>query len=118
MTQIRNIAFIMLGATDVDRSVSFYCNTLGLTLSGRFDDFAFLDTGSVTLVVSGELARSGSAQHEGCEVVFAVDSVRNAYDALRERVTFLNEPRPVNAQNWAVNFQDPDGHSLSLYGSE
>jgi catechol 2,3-dioxygenase-like lactoylglutathione lyase family enzyme len=116
MTPIKNLAFVMLGAADIDRSVDFYCETLGLTLSGRFGEFAFLDTGSVTLVVTGELARDGAA--EACEVVFAVDSVTKAYEALKDRIAFANEPRPVNPQNWAVNFHDPDGHSLSLYGSE
>jgi hypothetical protein len=75
-----------------------------------------LDAGSVTLVVTGELARDGTA--EACEVVFAVDSVTQAYEALQERIPFVNEPRAVNAQNWAVNFRDPDGHSLSFYGSQ
>jgi catechol 2,3-dioxygenase-like lactoylglutathione lyase family enzyme len=115
---VKNLAFVMLGAADVDRSIEFYRDVLGLTLSGRFDDFAFLDTGSVTLVVTAELSRNGEALSEACEVVFAVDSVTQAYAALKERIAFTNEPRPVNAQNWAVNFRDPDGHSLSLYGSE
>jgi len=114
---IKNLAFVMLGAADVDRSVAFYRDGLGLTLSGRFEDFAFLDTGSVTLVLTGELARSGSASEEGCEVVFAVESVRAAYEALKDRIAFANEPRLVNPQNWAVNFRDPDGHLLSLYGA-
>ena len=70
------------------------------------------------LVVTGELARSAPVPPEGCEVVFAVESVRKAYDALKDRIAFVNEPRPVNEQNRAVNFSDTDGHSLSLYGSE
>lgn len=115
---VKNLAFVMLGSAYVDRSVAFYQNDLGLTLSGRFGDFAFLDTGSVPLVVSGELGHPGPQSAQACEVVFAVESVSSAYAALKERIVFLREPRPVNAQNWAVNFRDPDGHLLSFYGPQ
>jgi|SRR5579884_1200543 len=115
---IKNLAFVMLGAANLDRSIGFYRDTLGLTLSARFGDFAFLDTGSVTLILSGELVPADGAQREACEVVFAVDSVTQSYEALKDRIAFVNEPRAVNAQNWAVNFRDADGHSLSFYGGE
>ena len=53
------------------------------------------------------------------EVVFSVDHVRASYDALRAQgVEFKNEPRPVTGPMWGVNFTDPDGHMLSLFGPE
>jgi catechol 2,3-dioxygenase-like lactoylglutathione lyase family enzyme len=117
--QVNGLAYVMLGAADIDRSAQFYCDRLGLTVTGRFGEFAFLDAGAVMLALSAELARSGgSLEREPVELVFSVDSVTAAYDALKATVTFVNEPRPVNEQNWAVNFTDPDGHSLSLYGPQ
>jgi catechol 2,3-dioxygenase-like lactoylglutathione lyase family enzyme len=113
---IKSLAFVMLGSADLDRSIAFYHELLQLPLNARFENFAFFDAGGLTLVLTGELARSNSGE-EGCEVVFGVDSVRSAHSMLRNRITFINEPRPVNAQNWAVNFRDPDGHLLSLYGA-
>jgi catechol 2,3-dioxygenase-like lactoylglutathione lyase family enzyme len=112
------LAFVMLGSSDVERSATFYRDVLGLEPGPRFEDFAFFNTGAVTLALSGELGRR-SGEHESCEFVFGVSSVREAYERAKERgVAFVNEPRPVNAQNWAVNFNDPDGHLLSFYGSE
>ncbi|HYL26879.1 MAG TPA: VOC family protein [Candidatus Nitrosotalea sp.] len=117
--QTKGLAYVMLGAADVDRSAAFYRERLGLTLSARFEDFAFLDAGTVTLALSGELARrEGVEGREPLELVFSVESVTAAYDALKTTVSFDNEPRPVNDQNWAVNFSDPDGHSLSFYGPQ
>ena len=110
-------ALTMLGSSDLDRSVSFYTEQLGLTLAGRFGEFAFFDTGDTRLAVTSELASptEGSRTHE---CVFGVPSVTEAYAALKDRIAFANEPRPINADDWAVNFQDPDGHPCSLYGPE
>jgi catechol 2,3-dioxygenase-like lactoylglutathione lyase family enzyme len=110
-------ALTMLGSSDLERAVAFYSEVLGLRVSGRFGDFVLFDTGATTLVLTGELApaESGPSSHE---CVFGVASVTQAYAALKDRIAFSNEPRPVNAQNWAVNFRDPDGHHCSLYGPE
>ena len=115
----KDLSFVMLGAANVDRAVEFYRDRLGLTLTGRFEGFAFLDTGTVSLALSGELAqREGAPRREPVELVFSVDSVTRAYEALKDRIEFVNEPRAVNEQNWAVNFNDLDGHALSLYGPQ
>jgi len=106
---ITGLAHVMLGAADVDRALQFYRDLLGIAVQARFEDFAFLKTGATTLVL-----RSGVIP---VELVFNVDSVTAAYERLKPRVAFINEPRQVNEQNWAVNFNDPDGHTLSLYGS-
>lgn len=114
-----NLLFVMLGAADLGQPVRFYSETLGLQTSARFEDFAFFNTGAVTLALSGELARGGETANEQCEFVFGVESVTAKYEDLKARgVAFLNEPRQINAENWAVNFRDPGGHLLSLYGKQ
>lgn len=107
------LSFVMLGAADVDVTASFYRDSLGLKELTRFENFVFLDAGGTTLVVTGELA-DGEA-----EFVFGAESVRQAYELFRNRgLAFVNEPRPVTADKWAVNFRDPAAHSLSFYGAE
>ncbi len=109
---------IMLGARDLDASVRFYTGTLGLELKGRFGDFAMIDAGGTTLMLSTQLARARPATEPGAvEVVLEIDGVRAAYDAFRERgVTFLNEPHTIDGTNDVANFEDPDRHLFSLYG--
>ncbi len=114
---LERLAFVMLGVRDVDRAAAFYRDILGLPMTGRFEAFAFFDTGEAKLALTSELA-SGDGDSRNHECVFAVASVVNAHAALKDRVEFLNEPRPVNETNWAVNFRDPDGHLLSLYGPQ
>lgn len=113
---LEGLAFVMLGVRDVERAAAFYRDVLGLPMTTRFEAFAFFDTGGAKLALTSELGSVSDSQDHEC--VFAVASVAKAYAAFRGRLEFLNEPRPVNDANWAVNFRDPDGHLLSLYGPQ
>jgi catechol 2,3-dioxygenase-like lactoylglutathione lyase family enzyme len=114
---LERLAFVMLAVRDVERAATFYRDTLGLPMTRRFEAFAFFDTGEAKLALTSELG-SDNGDSQGHECVFAVTSVTQAYAALRNRIEFLNEPRPVSDVNWAVNFRDPEGHLLSLYGPQ
>jgi catechol 2,3-dioxygenase-like lactoylglutathione lyase family enzyme len=109
---------ILLGVRDVDASARFYTDKLGLTLRGRFSDFALLQANGFTITLSGQLSRAkpNTGQH-AVEIVLAVESVRDAYSRLRSKdVTFLNEPHTIDGTNDGVHFEDPDGHLFSLFG--
>jgi catechol 2,3-dioxygenase-like lactoylglutathione lyase family enzyme len=110
-------AFTMLGTRDVERAVGFYRDVLGLSVSAKFGDFVLFETGATVLALSGELEPASRSERTH-EIVFGVASVEATYAELRDRVTFLNEPRPIAGENWAVNFKDPDGHLCSFYGPQ
>jgi lactoylglutathione lyase len=113
------ISHIMLGVQDVQRSIAFYRDVLGLPLQAQHESFAFFDAGGCTLALSEGLGSSKPVRAGATEVVFGVDDVRANYEALRSKgVAFINEPRAVTGPMFAVNFIDPDGHSLSLFGPE
>ncbi len=117
--QIDALKFVMLASRDVKQSVGFYRDRLGLPLTSQFEDFAFFDCGSLTLVLSGDLGRGTPQSGTAVEIVFSVPSVRAAYDELRVAgLEFVNAPRPVTDGGWAATFNDPDGHLLSFYGDE
>ena len=107
---ITGIANIMLGAADLDRARAFYRDTLGLAVKQEIPGFVFLETGPVALCLSAAHARL--AEHPGpSEVVLSVDSVRDAYAALKEKgVEFLGSPpmspgrrgRPTSATRTAT----------------
>jgi len=107
----------MLASAGLERSVEFYRDRLGLSLTARFEDFAFFDCDGITLALSGQLARGEPESGTATEIVFGVPSVKAAFDELRASgVEFVNTPRAVNDGAWAVNLRDPDGHLLSFYG--
>ena len=118
--KLHKIGVVMLGVQDLGRAVAFYRDQLGLPLQQEFaGEFAFFNAGGVTLALSVPLSKNSPQMVGATEVVFSVDGVREAYEALRARgVAFLREPRVVNPPMWAANFTDPDGHRLSIFGPE
>ena len=117
--KLMQIGVVMLGVVDLNRSVAFYRDKLGLSVKQEIPGFAFLDGGGVTLCLSEPLARATGRGAGATEIVFSVEDVRTGYEALRGRgVQFTHEPRNVNGPMWAANFEDPDGHKLSIFGPE
>jgi catechol 2,3-dioxygenase-like lactoylglutathione lyase family enzyme len=117
--KLTQINMVMLGVEDLERSLAFYRDRLGLSVRNQIPGFAFLDAGAITLVLSEPLAKASESKGEAVEIVFPVQHVKPAFEALRERgVVFLNEPRNVNGPFWAANFHDPDDHLLSIFGNE
>ena len=117
LTQISNV---MLGTTDLARSLAFYRDKLGLAVQFEMPGFVFLHAGGVTLSLSEAHAKLATpVVAGGTEIVFGVADVTAAHEALRARgVEFLNPPRNVTGDQWAANFRDPDGHLLSVFGPE
>ena len=119
---LSQVAVVILGVTDLPKSVAFYRDVLGLELQGEIPGgFAFFKAGGVTLALSKVHADPKNSPHlvGASEVVFGVDDVAAAYEALRDRgVGFAGGPRPVAGPNWAANFTDPDGHRLSVFGPQ
>jgi catechol 2,3-dioxygenase-like lactoylglutathione lyase family enzyme len=113
------ISMIMLGVRDIEKSVQFYRDRLGLILKQQFPGFAMLETGAVTLVLSEDRAKAAASVAGATEVIFSVEDVKAGAEALKQQgVEFSHEPHQVNGPMWAANFPDPDGHLLTLFGPE
>ena len=117
--RLSKIGVIMLGAADLARSVAFYRDKLGLSVKQEIPGFGFLDGGGVMLCLSQPLARATGRGPGATEIVFSVEDVRAAHEALRAKgVAFTQEPRVVSGPMWAATFEDPAGHGLSVFGPE
>lgn len=117
--RLQGIGVLLLGVSDLQRAVTFYTETLGLTLKSQIPGFAFLDAGSLTLALSEPLSRALGKEPGAVEIVWPVDNVRLAHQTLLARgVSFVTEPRNVTGQEWSALFTDPDGHRLSIFGPE
>ncbi len=113
------VSMIMLGVRDLEKSVSFYRDRLGIDIRQRIPGFAFLASGALTIVLSEPLAKNVSPLAGATEVIFSVNDVRASYEELKDQgVEFSQEPRNVSGPMWAANFRDPDGHLLTLFGPE
>ena len=113
--KLTKVGYVMLGVADVQKSVAFYHEKLGLPVSQQSDDVAFFDAGGVSIVVSSEVGKAPGDS----ETVFAVEHVRQAFEALNQRgIHFERAPHELSPAMWAASFRDPDGHVLSLFGPQ
>ena len=116
---LRHIGYVLLGISEMGRAVAFYRDRLGLAVKADHPGFIFLETGPVTLCLSQPLAQVHGVLPGAVEVVFPVEHVRAAHEALKAKgVEFTHEPHNVTGPMWAANFDDPDGHHLSVFGPE
>jgi catechol 2,3-dioxygenase-like lactoylglutathione lyase family enzyme len=116
---VSGIGNIILAVEDMARSLAFYRDSVGLPVRFANAEFAFLQAGHVTLCLrhAPAAAQSGARDETRVEIVFSVDDIHAAYEALKARgVTFRVEPRAVTGELWATDFRDPDAHLLSIFG--
>ena len=115
---LAHIGQIALTVSDVDRSVRFYNEALGIRLLFRAGpNLAFFDCAGLRLMLS---APEGDFRPGGGSVIyFKVNDIRAAFDALRARgVAFTDEPHLIaklpDHDLWMTFFKDPDGNVLAL----
>ena len=117
--KLTQVSVVMLGVQDVTRALVFYRDKLGLEVQREIPGIAFVKAGAITLCLSEPAAKVRGQVAGAGEIVFAVDDVTAAYQALRGKgVQFTHEPRSVTPTTWVANFDDPDGNHLSIYGSQ
>jgi predicted enzyme related to lactoylglutathione lyase len=112
------IGQIHVSVKDVDRSVAFYRDVLGIPFLFRVEGqpMAFFDCDGVRLY----LGTPESPEFASNAVVyFRVEDIDEAHAALRERgVAFVDEPHLIahmpDHDLWMTAFRDPDGNHLVL----
>jgi predicted enzyme related to lactoylglutathione lyase len=112
------IGQIHVSVADVDRSIAFYRDVLGVPFLFRVpgQPMAFFDCGGVRLY----LGVPETAEFRSSPLLyFTVEDVDAAYEALRERgVSFLGAPHAVHRTETSelrmAFFADPDGNHLAL----
>ena len=109
---------VHISVTDVDRSVAFYRDTLGLphlfTVQGQ--PMAFFQAGDVRLYLGTPESPEFASK---CVLYFRVDDLDAEYKRLGEAgVAFLDAPHVVHRDPagdlWMVFLVDPDGHQIGL----
>jgi catechol 2,3-dioxygenase-like lactoylglutathione lyase family enzyme len=109
---------VHISVRDVDRSIGFYRDVLGMHFQFRVpgQPMAFFSSGDVRLYL-------GTPEHpeftSRCVLYFNVDDLDAEYQRLGAAgVQFLDEPHMVHRDDagelWMVFLTDPDGHQIGL----
>jgi catechol 2,3-dioxygenase len=125
MLELRKIGHVVLNVTDLEASVRFYTEVLGLKVSDRYPDtmvpggMVFMrcntDHHGVALVGGAKKAERTSLNHFAFEVG-SPDEIFRARTWLRQHgVPLVFEGRRRAGCQLAVEFQDPDGNNLEIY---
>ncbi|HEY7469562.1 MAG TPA: VOC family protein [Acidimicrobiia bacterium] len=110
---------VILRVSDLESSIVFWRDMVGLELLWSSGEFAFFDLGDNRLVLNQPLAYQ--SQESDTEIVLEVDDLYATHGEMRGRgVPFEVEPRPVTSDGertlLATHFRDPDGHLASVTG--
>ena len=123
--QLKKLGHVVLNVTDLEKSVRFYTEVLGLAVSDRYPDsmvpggMIFLrcntDHHGVALVGRREKSERSTLNPFAFEVG-SLDEVFRAHAWLSERgVPIVFEGRRRAGCQIAVEFTDPDGNNLEIY---
>lgn len=114
---IGGVDFVALPTHDIDRSVDFYGDTLGLRRSVYVPErnYAEFETGNLTLSVI-DAEKMGLEHHpQPTEIALHVEDVDEARKALEARgVEFRGETFDTGVCHMAF-FADPEGNKLMLH---
>jgi methylmalonyl-CoA/ethylmalonyl-CoA epimerase len=113
---LRQIGQIRVAVSDIDRAVTFYRDTLGMSFIFQFPGMAFFDLDGIRLMLVDPQSRDFGGESV---VYYRVDDIGLAHAALTERgVDFSDAPHVVhedeNHELWMAFFRDPDRNVLAL----
>jgi catechol 2,3-dioxygenase-like lactoylglutathione lyase family enzyme len=110
VSRVQNVYYVV---ADMDRSVEFYRETLGLDLRFRDGDrWTQFSVGASSLSLSSrDEAATGVA---GAVVVLEVDDLAAARERLRAGHAHVFADREMGAHGRSLAFRDPDGNVVQL----
>lgn len=115
---LSRIGQLAIPVADLERSVAFYRDVLGMTLRHRSGtELAFFDCSGVLLMLDQPAWRRGN--RFGSIVYFTVDNLATTFVQLAEAgVAFEGPPRAVarlaDREIWMAFLRDPDGSLIGL----
>jgi catechol 2,3-dioxygenase-like lactoylglutathione lyase family enzyme len=109
---------IRLTVQDLDVSIAYYRDILGLELLSQTEKVARFATGTVTLALErGELAPDGkNLAYNTYLIVFYCPHIEEMYSIMLKRgLEFKSNRVDYNEVGGTVRFDDPSGHRFCLY---
>lgn len=115
------LGVVMIYVSDMDRSIQFYRDTLGLPLRFRSPHWTEFAVEGVTLALHGGGTPgegNGGSDAGTVRIGWAVEDLDGVCAALKERgVRFTMDPKSREGEGIRLaKFVDPDGCELSLSG--
>jgi lactoylglutathione lyase len=113
---IEKMAGVIIWTEDLDRLLSFYRDTLGLTPHAVHPDFVAFRWGDTRLSLGKHSEVTGQAKDPHRIMInLATTEIHHAYEKLSEKgVRFVRPPEREHWGGWVSTFTDPDGNILQM----
>jgi methylmalonyl-CoA/ethylmalonyl-CoA epimerase len=114
---LSKIGQINIPVRNLEESVRFYRDILGMTFLFQVPNMAFFDCGGIRILLGAGEEETGD--RHGSIIYFTVDDIHHTADTLRDRgVLFAEEPSLVaempDHDLWMAFFGDPSGNTHAL----
>jgi len=115
LSPTRGLDHVYYWVTDMDRSVRFYRDVLGLTLSRRDgDEWAEFETGGARVALHAARGSGQAGGPGGATAVFQVDDLDAAKAGLGAKGVEFGHEAEVKGFARFASFTDPDGNTLQI----
>ncbi len=116
---IRGTDFVYYQSSNMEKSIEFYRDILGLEMYGYFEDFkwAEFNAGNVTLAVNdpSSFDPNATAQSGGAAVALAVEDVEATMKELAAKGITPTMPMQESPVCHFASIEDPDGNSIWIH---
>jgi predicted enzyme related to lactoylglutathione lyase len=115
---IGELSTITLIVKDMERSVAFYRDVVGLKVQLNTPYWSSMDAGNIIVGLHPESQHSKVAPGGSCNFGFEVSDIQKTATELKAKgVQFLMDPKREDF-GWLGVFADPDGYSIVLAQTE
>jgi lactoylglutathione lyase len=121
--KLTHASYVILYVPETEKALTFYRDTLGMTVKTSEDGWVELDAGPITLALHHADKIPQRSTDAAPTVVFTVEKIQEAYEALKEKgVKFHKEPQQVcqtpDHIGMCADFADPWGNAMSIFAME
>lgn len=114
MMRVTGINHITLAVSDVERSLTFYRDLLGLEVRAVWPEGAYLEAGSLWLCLSLDKETRSAAHPDYSHIAFTVEE--DDFESLSARlVAGCDIWKQDRSEGASTYFLDPDGHKLEIH---
>jgi predicted enzyme related to lactoylglutathione lyase len=112
--QVGKLGLVMIVVSNMDRSVAFYRDVLGLKMLFHQNNWSQFDAGQMLIGLHPEGEQVKVSPTTGFSLGIYVDDIMKTVSALKRRHGNISiEPRPEPFGRWAL-LKDPDGYGIQL----
>lgn len=112
--QVGKLGLVMIVVSNMDRSVAFYRDVLGLKMLFHQNNWSQFDAGQMLIGLHPEGEQVKVSPTTGFSLGIYVDDIMKTVSELKRRHgNIAIEPRPEPFGRWAL-LKDPDGYGIQL----